>query len=219
MPNPDSRFSGLFAPGEPRVITVIGTGASLTPEQIATAKRRKTIACNRAYTFNADVMHACNWQFWDVYHDDAARYRCVKWTTRPESAEKYPDVNYIAEKWEPGLSTDPSYVCAHHGTGPQAVNLALHYGAKKIILIGWDMIFRGKVDRRTYTAPRRYFDEDSITRNHWPNTDPDGSLGGLIREMETIKPADYGVDIVNCSPGSAMKCFRMSEIEREIEAE
>ena len=157
-------FDNFFADDEPRIITVIGTGASLTMDQVEAAKTHRTIACNRAYTFDCDVMHGCNWQFWDLYHDDAAQYRCVKWTTRPESAAKYTDVNYIEERWSPGLSTDRSYVHAHHGTGPQAVNLALHYGAEKIILIGWDMIFRGKVDRRQYTEPRRYFPEDERYR-------------------------------------------------------
>lgn len=207
----------IFKENEPRVGVVIGTGASLTLEQIEIAKQVKTFGCNRAFTFGVDVLHGCNYQFWDTYWNDVKDLPCIKWTTRPESAKKY-GINYIHEKWEPGLSKDKSYICAHHGTGPQMVNLAYHYGCEKIILIGWDMIFRGKVDNRTYTEQRRYFPEDSITQHHWPRTGARGEMDGLIKEMETIKPEDYGIDIVNCSPGSAMKCFRMSTIEEEIAA-
>lgn len=205
----------IFEDDEPRVGVVIGTGKSLTPNQVKTAKQVKTFGCNRAFMFNVDVVHGCNYQFWDTYWNDIKRLRCIKWTTRPESAKKY-GINYIPEKWEPGLSKDKSYICAHHGTGPQMVNIAYHYGCKKIILIGWDMIFRGKIDNRNYTEQRRFLPEDSITQHHWPRTGPNGELQGLIDEMATIIPADYGIDIVNCSPGSAMDCFRKSTIDNEI---
>ena len=55
-----------------------------------------------------------------------------------------------------------------------------------------------------YPEPLRHF-----TRN----LGPDGELIGLIKEMETIKPSEYGIEIINCSPGSAMTCFKMGILE------
>jgi len=203
----------LFREDEPRIGVVIGTGPSLTAEQIAIAKRFKTFGVNKAFEFDPDVLVGCNYQFWDLYWPDVKDLRCHKWTTRPQLQGKYPGLNYIEERWEDGLSTDPSYICAHHGSGPQAVNIALHYGCKTILLIGWDMRFPGKVDRRNYTAPRHYFGEDPLTEIHWPMTGPQGELEGLIREMETIHPEDYGIEIINCTPDSAMRCFPMGNLE------
>lgn len=199
---------------------ICGTGPSITPDQIrlVNASQAKVFSCNRAWEiFRTDVLHACNHQFWDLWWDRIKDQPFEKWTTRPELEGKYPGLRYIPEKWEDGLSTDPSYICAHHGTGPQAVNLAFLYGCTRLLLVGWDMTFGPKKDpknlRRTYVGPRRYLGEDELTRNHWPMTGPNGEMHGLIREMETIHPEDYGIEIINCSPGSAMKCFPMMDLE------
>ena len=213
---PGHRFD-LFQEDEPRVGVVIGTGPSLTSEQIDKVSHLKKFGANRAFEFDVDVLHGCNHQFWDYYWDQVKDLRCDKWTTRPELIGKYEGLDYIEERWEDGLSTDPTYICAHHGTGPQLVNLALHYGCEKMILIGWDMRFPGKVDRYKFKGKRHYFGEDKLTQKHWPMTGPDGECEGLIREMETIKPKDYGIEIVNCSPGSAMRCFPMIPLDEALE--
>jgi hypothetical protein len=207
-------------------IVVAGTGPSITPEQIELVNKAraygkiKVFSSNRAYQiFDTDLLHGCNYQFWDLWWKDdlLLEHRpFLKYTTRPELKGKYPGLEYIEERWIDGLSRDPSYVAAHHGTGPQAVNLAYLFGAKKIILVGWDMKFPGKVSNTQYKERRRFFGEDPNTKNHWPKTDPDGSLGGLIREMETIKPEDYGIEIINCTPGSAMTCFPMADLEETL---
>ena len=206
--------------GETAIVS--GTGPSLTPEVIATCNqarkegRVKIFAANRAIdVMDADVFHACNWQFYEAYYEGLKDKPCDKWTTRPELEGKYEGVNYIEERWEPGLSKDPSYIHAHHGTGPQLVNIAYLYGCTRLLLVGWDMRYLGKTGPNTY-ARRRYLDEDPLTLNHWPRSGPNGEMEGLIREMNTIKPADYGIEIINCSPGSAMKCFQMGDLNEEI---
>ena len=203
----------MFSADEPRVGVVIGTGPSLTLKQIEKVSHLKRFGANRAFEFDLDVLHGCNYQFWEHYWPQVKGLRCDKWTTRPELKGKYPGLSYIEERWEDGLSTDPAYICAHHGTGPQVVNLALLYGCETIILIGWDMRYPGKISDREYTEKRHYFGGDVLTENHWPHTSPDGSLGGLIREMETIRPDDYGIEIINCTPDSAMTCFPMMDLD------
>ena len=197
---------------------IFGNGPSVTEDQIKLAeqaKRRglaKLFGCNMAYQFiDIDVLHGCNYQFWDYFYPLDERLRngkFDKWTTRPELEGKYPGVQYIREEWIPGLSTDKSYIAAHHGTGPQLVNLALHYGMKKMLLLGWDMRHKGK---------RHFFGEYPEPMRHYTKgLGPDGELLGLIKEMETIKPEDYGIEIINCTPDSAMKCFPMGNLEEEL---
>lgn len=210
-------------PGETAIVA--GTGPSLTPESIAQCNRLRSdgrvriFAANRAWElFDCDVFHACNYQFFEVWWSKLQHTTFDKWTTRPELRGKYPGVEYIEERWEPGLSREPNWISAHHGTGPQLVNLAYLYGCTRILLIGWDMRFPGKVDRTTYTSPRRYLGEDSITKGHWPQTGPGGELAGLIREMETIDPAEYGIQIINVTPGSALTHFPMMELTDALAA-
>jgi hypothetical protein len=211
----------LYADGEPRIAVVLGTGPSLTREQIELVERRRlrTFGCNNSIFATAlDVHLACNWQWWRHYYPQVVGLPGDKWTTRPELIGVYPGVDYIMEKWEPGLSTDPSYICAHHGSGPQILNMALHYGAKKIILLGWDMRFPGKVSDREYKGRRHYFGSNGeypASMQHWPRTGPEGELTGLIDEMRTIEPAAYGIDIVNCTPNTALDCFRRGQLDAE----
>jgi len=207
----------LFSKNEDRIGVIIGTGPSLTIEQVNLVKKYKTFGVNRAYQFDVDVMLACNFDFWDYYWSDIKKYKCHKWTPRIESARKY-SINYIEEIWEPGLSTDKNYIHAHHGSGPQILNLALHYGVKKMALIGWDMRYPGKVNDSQYAGNRHYFGEYPNKLQHWPRTGSDGEMTGLIKEVETIKPEDYGIEIINCTKNSALKCYPYQSLSEFLNA-
>ena len=199
---------------------VCGTGPSIDDATIAAVNQSglPVFCANRAWEiFRCDVLHGCNFQFWELYWPQLKDTPFDKWTTRPELEGKYPGLNYIEERWVDGLSTDPTWISAHHGTGPQTLNIAFLYGCTRLLLVGWDMRFHGKKSRTEYTR-RRYLGEDELTRNHWPMTGDNGEMTGLIKEMETIKPADYGIEIINCTPGSAMTCFPMGSIHEEIAA-
>ena len=203
---------------EGETAVICGTGPSLNPDIIRAVNESglRIFAANRAHElFDCDVLHGCNYQFWDHYWPQIADKQCDKWTTRPELKGKYPGLEYIEERWEDGLSREQHWISAHHGTGPQLVNIAYLYGCTRLLLIGWDMRFLGKKSRTQYER-RRYLGEDPLTRNHWPMTGPNGEMEGLIREMETIKPADYGIEIINCTPGSAMQCFPFGDIYEEV---
>jgi len=197
----------MFSEDNNRIGVVIGTGPSLTVEQLEKVKHLKKFGCNRAFEFDLDVLAATNKEFWDHYWPDIKDLRCEKWTPYKPTAEKY-NINYIEERNEKGLSTDTSYIHHHHGSGPIILNIALHYGVKKMLLIGWDMRHKGK---------RHYFGEYPKSMQHTTkNLGPDGELIGLIKEMETINPSDYGIEIINCTPNSALKHFPMGNLDDHI---
>ena len=219
-------------PGE--VAIVAGTGPSLTPEVIETCNaaradgKARIFTANRAHeVLDTDVIHACNWEFYDTYGDRLKDKDCDKWTSHPSLKDSRPDwLLWIEGRWEPGLSKDPNYIHYHHGSGPQLVNIAYLYGCHRLILVGWDMRYPGKLDNsnKNYAGPRHFFadpgyppGEDVLTVTHWSKTDDSGKKFGLIREMETIHPADYGIEIINATPGSAMECFPMADLESCLE--
>lgn len=196
---------------------ICGTGPSITPDVIAMCNKAKAdgkvrlFGMNHNYVdFDLDLLHACNYQLYDYYYPRDEQLRdgkFLKYTTRPELEGKYPGVNYIKEVWLPGLSTDPLTVHAHHGTSCQVMNLALHYGIKKMLLIGFDMRHKGK---------RHYFGDGEYPEplQHFTrNLGPSGELVGLIKEMATIKPETYDIEIINCTPNSAMTCFPMGDLK------
>lgn len=207
--------------GETAVICA--TGPSITPEVIKIvseakkAKQVKLFGMNLAFTvFDLDLLHGCNWQFWTHYWEQVKDLSCDKWTTRPELKDKFIGLNYIEERWIDGLSTDTSYIAAHHGSSAQTIGLAYHYGIKVMLLIGFDMRFPGKIDRYRYKEKRHFHDETPITEKHWPMTGKNGELDGLIREFETINPDDYEIQIINCTPNSAMTHFPMMDLDEAL---
>lgn len=193
----------LFSENEDRIGLIVGTGPSLNPEQFKNTKLKK-FGCNRAFEFDLDVLAATNYQFWDYYWPQIKDLRCDKWTPYKPTADKY-GIRYIQEKGLPGLSTDPVYIHHHHGSGPIILNIALHYGVKTMLLVGWDMRHHGE---------RHYFGEYPEPMHHiTKNLGPNGELIGLIKEMETINPADYGIEIINCTPGSALTHFPQGRLD------
>lgn len=185
---------------------IVCTGPSLTPDVIdqINESRLPKFGVNTTYSVvNLDVFHACNEDFYDYYWSRGLEdHPAEKWTFLPHVAEKY-GINYIEGRWCDGLSDDPSYICFHHGSGPQILNIAYNYGVSRMLLVGWDMRYKEK---------RHFFGEYPDKMRHFPRTGPQGELDGLIKEMETINPQRYGVEIINCTPDSAMKCFPFGDL-------
>jgi hypothetical protein len=206
----------LFSESEPRVGFILGTGPSLTNWQLSQIKPYRKFGVNNAYQWtDLDVHLACNPEWWDYYHQDISEYDCQKWTWHQPTADKY-GVNHISGRWHDGLSTDNRFIHYHHGAGPQMVNLALHYGVKVMCLLGWDMHYPGKLDNHTYLKPRHKHGEYPEELQHWPKTGPNGEFTGLIKEMETIHPREYDIEIINCTPGSALQCFPQMKLSQFI---
>lgn len=209
----------LFSEDEPRVGVIVCTGPSLTQGQLDKVKHLKRFGANRTFEFDLDVIAGCNWQFWHHYWDQIKDYRCHKWATLDyEKVKHFPGLNYIQAKFMDGLSRDKSCIAHHHSTGPQLLNIAYHYGCKVMLLIGWDMRYPGKVDRYTYNGKRHYFGEDELTKNHWPiNVSGDGTMNGFIKPVLTINPEDYGIEIINCTPDSALTHFPSMSLDDALE--
>ena len=192
-------------------IVAVGTGPSLTLEQIDTARRKDftLYGVNRTFADIPDlaVLHGCNTEFWDHYAEQVKDHPAQKWTTRPEAAAKYPWLNYIAEVDKSGLSTDPKVLHHGHSSGYQLVGLAYHHGATRIVLIGYDMRFPAGYDgkARVTGGKRHYFDEYPAPLQHWPSVQVrNGVHDGLVEYYRSIK--DQGlVEIVNATPGSALE--------------
>jgi hypothetical protein len=86
----------------------------------------------------------------------------------------------------------------------QVMHELIKAGVKKIVLVGVDM-----------SAP-----ETGDT--HWHGIH-EGRMhvdyaATMIPAFDTLKPAllDHGVDVVNCSPGTALNAFRLGDLVTEL---
>lgn len=82
-------------------------------------------------------------------------------------------------------------------SGFQALNLAVQFGARRILLVGFDMNDRGGVHW--------------YGRNSWPmaNNPDHNNFRRWIAAFEGAAPLlkSMGIEVVNLSPHSAIQCF------------
>lgn len=164
------------------------------------------------------MLFATNSQWWDHYwgrHDGPREHSCSKWTNNHESAEKY-GLHYIRSYDAPGLSANPRWIHHGHSSGFCLLNLALLMGAQRIVLLGYDMKYapdyNGR-ERSIGSRPRHYFGEYPSALQHWPKVSvKDGVHVELVKQYESVA-AQGLIEIINCSPDSAINCFPAREIE------
>lgn len=93
-------------------------------------------------------------------------------------------------------------------SGFQALNLVIQWGARRIILIGFDM---------TDSSGVHWYG-----RNRWPqSSNPNtaafrGWIATFERSVAVLR--EIGADVVNCSPHSALTCFPKMSIEEALAA-
>ena len=190
-------------------------------EQIQSARNKgcRLFACNDAIRWAPDaaLLHACNWQWWDARWPEVKDLPCEKWTTRKESAEKY-GINYIAEVNRPGLSQDRNLLHHGHSSGYQLVGMAYRAGAERIVLIGYDMKFAPDYDGRSKqvgSGPRHFFGEYERELQHWPSVKVRAGVHIELLDLYWSVAQQGLVEIINCTPGSALNCFPRVDI-REL---
>lgn len=138
-----------------------------------------------------------------MWHEGAVEFDGLRITQDKEAAVEY-GLMWVPSVSKPGLSMDPSLIHQGSNSGYQALNLAVLLGARKIILLGFDH----------HAADAQH--------SHFFGAHPDKVISGYAqwnRELwPTTIPAlnQLGVDVVNCTPGSALTVFRTGDLAKEL---
>lgn len=199
-----------------RTVVCVGTGPSLSLAQLESARRWPLFVCNDAFRVAPDaaLLFACNWQWWDARWQDVKDLPCEKWTTRRESAEKY-GLRYIAEVNRPGLSTDPTVLHHGHSSGYQLLGMAYRSGARRILLLGYDLAFASDYDGRAMKAgsgPRHFFGEYEPALQHWPSVKVRAGVHVELLDLYQSVADQGAVEIINCTGGGVLECFPRADI-------
>jgi len=113
-------------------------------------------------------------------------------------------VQHIESRDRPGLSFDPMYI--HQGCNStfQALNLVMLMGASRVVLLGCDMgaspegrvHWHGDHPKGLNNPQQRNFD-------NWV-----AAFAGAVEDL-----ADADVEVINCTPTSALHCFPKHQLE------
>lgn len=165
------------------IFAVLATGPSLTQRVVdAVQGRAKVIAVSDAYRLApwADALVSTDAAWWKA-NPDAMDFQGPKWCAAPdfrkvEGVERFPGA-------ESGSNS-----------GLLACRVAVSMGAKKVLLLGFDM--KGAHFFGPHPAPLK-------------NTTP-ARFEVFQRQFAHYKPR--GVEIINCTPDSSLRAYPMGDL-------
>jgi len=189
---------------------VLASGPSLTDEQVdwVTPSSARTIAVNSTVfklLAEPDITYAGDflWHKVNVQKVKEKDPHADIWTCDRTAAERY-QLNWVKGVNALGLGRGP-HIHTNGNSLAQAVNLAYLFGCRRILLLGADMKLGPKGEK------------------HWHPDHPSPLMQGMCFGDWIYKFNHLAVDlkkesceVINCTPGSALTCFPMSTIEKEL---
>ncbi len=198
-------------PGE--TFVVIASGPSLTQLDVDACRgHARIIAVNDGYRLApwADVIYAADLPWWDA-RPSALASSALLFACKPSATKdkiKHARITVLRKTGEDGLELNPSGLRSGRGnSGYQAVNLARHLGASRIILLGFDMQRSGR---------QAHF----FGSHHPPLHDPPdyrwvpwrAAFSTLIAPL-----AAEGICVINATRSTALTCFPQMSIRQALD--
>lgn len=202
-----------------RTVYIIGGGPSIKELDLTPLHKERVIGCNDAYSLGSwvDVCYFGDYGWIEIHNKE--------WIKRPDGTEHpglfvfpglkvtcAPSIKTINDKSILRLERRPAGICLLPGkiawntnTGFSAINLAIIFGAKKIVLVGFDMKL-----------------EDGESNWHHNLKDSPNAIlfkkfkSGSIRMMKELAEKCPDVEIINANPDSALNCFPKMKFEECI---
>ena len=199
-----------FKPIEPiwqgETVYLIGGGPSLKGFEWNRLKGKKTIAINKAIEFwpQADAMYWTDGRIYSWLKEKIHNFKGLKFTVR---AMPYEDktIHILRKGQKFGLETARDTLAHGNNSGYAAINLAIHLGAKRIVLLGYDMGNNGK---------NSHFHDGYPVNATGENIYKDQFLPGFNVIKELLKGKD--IQIFNACPTSKLNAFKKITIDEAL---
>lgn len=156
----------------------------------------------------ADVVYGCDPAWWKSVRG-LPDFKGLKLSWATGICDEYRDIHRVFiddNRCDRMIFNELGHVGAGGNSGFQAINLAVQFGAKRILLVGFDM--------------QDNHGEHWYGRNHWPmaNNPNNENFRRWRAALETaaVDLQRMGVEVVNASPNSGLKCFRKASVEQTL---
>ncbi|ULK98854.1 hypothetical protein [Bradyrhizobium sp. I71] len=155
----------------------------------------------------ADVVYGCDGPWWRA-RKGLPDFAGIKLAHDSSVCAAFKDVHKIEVADDDRLRFDvPGLVGSGGNSGFQALNLAVQFGARRVLLIGFDMHVGDGVHW--------------YGRNTWSGANNPG-MKHLMRwrdafTTQAAKLQRMGVEVINASPDSALRCFEIASIETAMQ--
>lgn len=149
-----------------------------------------------------DLLYACDLRWWAKRRPGDPQVGGVWVSQDPTACERY-GLAYVASATGTGLCRTPWTINQGLNSGYQTLNLAYHLGANRVVLLGYDMKVQPEKSHFFGDYPR-----ESGLQVPSPYTE-------FIRRFRPLASdlAAEGIEVLNCSPDTALDCFPLRRIE------
>lgn len=185
---------------EGKTVAVLASGPSMSKivADEVLAAGLPTIVINNTYLLApwADMLYAADAAWWQA-HPGTADFRGLRVTVQDVAGTLKLRCSGPA-----GFDPHPGAVRSGGHSGHQAVHIAMHAGARRILLCGFDM--HGTHWHGEHAFPLR-------------NT-AGGTYGRWVEQFAELRDSaiSLGIEIVNCTPGSALTCFPAASLTEAL---
>src|SRR5262245_24717747 len=191
-------------------VAIIGAGPSAKTADIEQLRDRiHVIAVNESYRLApwAEIVYSCDFAWWQL-HKGLVEFTGLKLTHDSVACKHYPALQHVIIE---NVSSDkillerPSHIGAGGNSGFQAANLAVQFGATGILLVGIDCnLEHGEHWHGRHPAQMNNPAQSNVKR--WR-----GAWEGAAGALQAL-----GVDVVNCSPISALQNYPKMTIDEAL---
>jgi len=182
---------------------ILGGGPSLQDVNLEPLHDRRIIAVNNAYKLGnwIDVVFFGDCRWLSQYGKGLLDFAGLKVTTCEKHIGK-PGIKVVKRKNSPhGLSRDRGTLLWNLSSGACAINLAVHLGVKRIVLLGFDMQKDG--DRHNW-----HDDYESRHSKFNPYERFMRPFPCIAKDLKRLN-----IECINASQGSALKEFPIVKLE------
>lgn len=189
-----------------RSVAVFGGGPSLTAAQVAACRGRvAAVAINNAGYLApwADLLWFCD-ERWALRHLELVRgfagsVACLE--NEAFCRTHRPDALRVRNLGRSGFHPHPDGIKTGGNSGYQALHLLAHMGAARVILLGYDMRLGAGGATHWHAG------------HEWPGA-PTRWRDEMLPEFPALAAAlqARGVEVVNCTPGSALGAFAKGDL-------
>lgn len=195
-------------PGE--TVVCMATGPSLNQSDVDFVRGRAMVVCvNDAHRLApwADVLYSSDQRWWEFYRG-VPEFAGLKFGIQPLAPRRAWQVTVLRNTGSEGIETQPDGLRTGKNSGAAAINLAVHLGARRIVLLGYDM-------GCTPGQPAHFFGaHPEQLRTNVPPTSFVPFFGAMVEPLDEI-----GVTVVNCSRTTALKCFPRMDVSEALALE
>lgn len=159
----------------------------------------RVLVINQSYQLapGADCLYFCDARWWKVHGSQVRNLFTGSYIVTLEN--QIEGVKTLRNTGPIGLETDPGGLRTGSNSTYQAINLAVHFGIKRIVLLGVDMQV---VDGRTHWHEPYPWEG---TPEAFSKVLTQSMLPKFNTLVEPLQKA--GVEVINATPGSALKCW------------